>query len=161
MSDVAALRVEDLSEIVEQVWSSYLDPEGVEPLLPVYDDIDAMKTDMHASVSITGTWHGHVVVACNESAAKNTSAAFLAMEVEEVGEADMMDVLGELANIVGGNVKSMLPPGCFVSLPTVVTGEAPHYPSAEPVCQLAGTWMGDPFVITMWQSRGDSGGDAA
>ncbi len=28
MSDVAALRVEDLSEIVEQVWSSYLDPEA-------------------------------------------------------------------------------------------------------------------------------------
>ncbi|MDR7280456.1 chemotaxis protein CheX [Catenuloplanes atrovinosus] len=160
MSDVAALRVEDLQEIVEQVWSSYLDPEGIEPLIPVYDDIDAMKTDMHASVSITGTWHGHVVVACNEPAAKNCSAAFLAMEVEEVGEADMMDVLGELANIVGGNVKSMLPPGCFVSLPTVVTGEAPHYPSAEPVCQLAGHWMGDPFVITMWQSRGD-GGDAA
>jgi chemotaxis protein CheX len=157
MSDVAALRVEDLQEIVEQVWSSYLDPDGIEPLLPVYDAV-GLKTDMHASVSITGTWHGHVVVACNESAAKNCSAAFLAMEVDEVGDEDMMDVLGELANIVGGNVKSMLPPGCFVSLPTVVTGDnVPHYPSAEPVVQLAGTWKEDPFVITMWQSSGGSG----
>lgn len=118
MSDVAALRVEDLHEIVEQVWSSYLDPDGIEPLLPIFseEDVAALKTDMHASVSITGTWHGHVVVACNEPAAKNCSAAFLAMEADEVGEEDMMDVLGELANIVGGNVKSMLPPGCFVSL---------------------------------------------
>ncbi|MFI5840499.1 chemotaxis protein CheX [Catenuloplanes sp. NPDC051500] len=157
MSDVAALRVEDLQEIVEQVWSSYLDPDGIEPLFPVYDDVESLKTDIHASVSITGTWHGHVVVACNGSAAKNCSAAFLAMEVDEVSNDDMMDVLGELANIIGGNVKSMLPPGCFVSLPTVVTGDAPHYPSAEPVCQLAGTWKEDPFVITMWQSRGDSG----
>ena len=54
------------------------------------------------------------------AAAQRAAAAFLAMDEDEVAEDDVVDVMGELANIVGGNVKSMLPSGCFVSLPHVV-----------------------------------------
>jgi len=48
--------IEDLSEIAEQVWSSYLDPEGEAPLFPVGPpDPDAVvHGDVCASVSISG-----------------------------------------------------------------------------------------------------------
>lgn len=145
----------DLAEIVEQVWSSYLDPEGVAPLLPA--DSGGLSFEVYSSVSITGSWHGHVVYASSGLAARHAAAAFLAIEVDEVSGEDVADVLGELANIVGGNVKSMLPPGCFVSLPQVVMGpgSATHYPSAVQVCQLAGTWLDEPVAITMWQSKNE------
>jgi chemotaxis protein CheX len=105
-------------------------------------------------VSITGTWHGHLVYACSMRAAKKAAAAFLAMEEDEVGAEDISDVLGELANIVGGNVKAMLPAGCFLSLPTVVLAPetASYYPAAERISGLYGVWDAEPISISMWQS---------
>ena len=50
----------------------------------------------------TGTW----CTRAPTEAARNAAAAFLAMDADEVSEEDISDVLGELANIVGGNVKA-------------------------------------------------------
>ncbi|MDT4995080.1 MAG: chemotaxis protein CheX [Actinoplanes sp.] len=145
----------DLGEMLEQVWVSYLDPEGVNPLVPTGDG--AQSSDVHSSVSITGSWTGHVVYASSVIAAKKAAAAFLAMGVDEVSDEDVADVLGELANIVGGNVKAMLPPGAMLSLPQVVLApeSATKYPSAERVTGLYGLWEGEPVSVSMWQSRND------
>jgi chemotaxis protein CheX len=155
MSVESVPNVEDLAEMVDQVWSSYLDPEGLNPLLPV--DKPDQPSEVHSSVSITGSWHGHIVYASSTAAARQAAAAFMAMEPDEVSQEDISDVLGELANIVGGNVKAMLPPGCFLSLPQVVLAptSATVYPSAVQVSGLFGTWMGEPVSVTMWQSRND------
>ena len=146
---------DDLAEMVEQVWTSYLDPEGVSPLLRTYDE--DLSSEVHSTVSITGSWHGHVVYASSTAAARRAAAAFLAMEVDEVSSEDVSDVLGEMVNIVGGNVKAMLPPGCFLSLPQVVLApeSAAKYPSAVRVSGLYGTWEGEPVSVSMWQSRND------
>lgn len=155
MSVDVKVNTDDLAEMVEQVWVSYLDPEGVSPLVPNGDDGQA--TEVHSSVSITGSWTGHVVYATSEAAANRAAAAFLAMDVAEVGPDDLSDVLGELANIIGGNVKAMLPPGCFLSLPQVVLApeDKTIYPNAERVSGLYGTWEGEPVSVSMWQSRAD------
>ena len=143
--------VDDLREIAEQVWAAYLDPEGVRPLL--LGDAREPASAVSASVSLTGGWHGHVVVTCSAGAARHAAAAFLAMDEGEVSDEDMTDVMGELANIVGGNVKSMLPAATLVSLPHVVNGASNRFPTTRRVCELAGTWLDEPFSISMWQSR--------
>jgi len=145
----------DLVEIIDQVWVSYLDPDGVSPL--VHMDPAQSASDLYAAVSITGSWHGHVVVACSTDASRACAAAFLAMKSDEVSDDDVIDVLGELANIVGGNVKSMLPPGCFVSLPYVVNAPADtlRLPSAVKVCELAGRWDEEPICVSLWQSQNE------
>jgi chemotaxis protein CheX len=146
----------DLREIADQVWASYLDPEGVNPLLPA--DPDKARIDIMAAVSITGSWHGHVVFACTQKAARQAAAGFLAMDTSEVADEDVTDVLGELANIVGGNVKSMLPAGCFVSLPHVVSDPtASHWPGVVQIANLTGEWGGESVTISMWQEAGESG----
>jgi len=147
--------VNGLREITSQVWASYLDPEGLNPLI----DADGPgRPDMVASVSISGVWQGHVVVACSQGAARNAAAAFLAMDSAEVTADDIADVLGELANIVGGNVKSMLPAVCFVSLPTVIIPAADsttRWPGAVQICELASTWLDESISISMWQSKSE------
>ena len=142
----------DLAEMVEQVWVSYLDPEGGSPLV-VHGD-NKQPSDVHSTVSITGSWHGHLVYASSRDAAKKAAAAFLAMEPDEVGQEDISDVLGELANIVGGNVKAMLPAGCFLSLPPVelAPDTASYSPAAERISGLYGIWDNEPVSISMWQS---------
>ena len=110
-------------------------------------------TSSGASVSLTGAWHGHVVVTCSSEAARHAAAAFLAMETAEVGDEDITDVMGELANIVGGNVKSMLPPATGVSLPHVVATADNFFPATRKICELAGTWLDEPFTVSMHQGR--------
>jgi chemotaxis protein CheX len=151
MSEQPTPTVDDLREIAEQVWAAYLDPEGVRPLL-LGEPREADRA-VSASVSLTGAWTGHVVVTCSSTAARHAEAAFLALEVAEVREDDMADVMGELANIVGGNVKSMLPPATLVSLPHVVAGASNRFPTTRQVCALSGTWLDEPFSISMWQGR--------
>ena len=155
MSTDVVVNENDLAEMVEQVWVSYLDPEGVHPLIPTGDD--GQPSEVHSSVSITGSWTGHVVYASSTAAARRAAAAFLAMEPEEVSPDDLSDVLGELANIVGGNVKAMLPPGALLSLPQVVLApeSTARFPNAERVTGLYGRWDGEPVSISMWKSRND------
>lgn len=155
MSVEVVVNESDLAEMVEQVWVSYLDPEGVSPLIPTDDE--NQPSEVHSSVSITGSWTGHVVYASSTAAARKAAAAFLAMEPDEVSQEDLSDVLGELANIVGGNVKAMLPPGAMLSLPQVVLAPeaATKYPNAERVSGLYGIWEGEPVSVSMWQSRQD------
>jgi chemotaxis protein CheX len=141
----------DLQEIVNEVWESYLDPEGLHPLLP--DDPAKATFDAMAAIFITGSWHGHVTFACTGKAARNAAAAFLAMEPAEVTDEDIADVLGEMTNIVGGNVKSMLPQGCFLSLPHVALSQdaITHWPGVVRVAVLSGTWQGESVTFGMWQ----------
>ena len=146
----------DLAEMVEQVWQSYLDPEGVSPLMPTYDE--NQPSEVHSSVSITGSWTGHVVYASSTTAARRAAAAFLAMDASEVSEEDVSDVLGELANIVGGNVKAMLPPGAQLSLPQVMLApeSTARFPNTERIGGVYGIWEGEPVSISMWQCRADN-----
>ena len=155
MSVEVEVNENDLAEMVEQVWESYLDPEGISPLIPTYDE--NQPSEVHSSVSITGSWTGHVVYASSEVAARKAAAAFLAVEPDEVSQEDLSGVLGELANIVGGNVKAMLPPGAFLSLPQVVLApqSATKYPNAERISGVYGIWDGEPVSISMWHSRAD------
>jgi chemotaxis protein CheX len=151
MSVEVLVNEHDLAEMVEQVWVSYLDPEGVSPLVATGDV--GQPSEVHSSVSITGSWTGHVVYASSSVAARKAAAAFMAVGVDEVSPEDVADVLGELANIVGGNVKAMLPPGATLSLPQVVLApeSATKYPNAERVTGLFGVWDGEPVSVSMWQ----------
>jgi chemotaxis protein CheX len=155
MSVEVEVNENDLAEMVEQVWMSYLDPEGINPLVPTYDE--NQPSEVHSSVSITGSWTGHVVYASSTTAARRAAAAFLAMEDGEISPEDLSDVLGELANIIGGNVKAMLPPGALLSLPQVML--APEnttvYPNAERISGVYGIWEGEPVSVSMWQSRSE------
>ena len=166
MSLQTAPTIEDLGEIAEQVWSSYLDPEGINPLLPFgSDDVKSRSQgeSICASVSITGAWHGHVVVSCSAEAGKHAAAALLAMDVLDVAPQDVVDALGELANIVGGNVKSTLPSVCMISLPHVISGVGvdSHWPAATQVCELIGRWLDEVVSISVWQSRSDRAENAS
>jgi chemotaxis protein CheX len=156
MSVEVEVNENDLAEMVEQVWESYLDPEGVSPLMPTYDE--NQPSEVHSSVSISGSWTGHLVYASSIPAARRAAAAFLAMEMDEVSQEDVSDTLGELANIVGGNVKAMLPPGALLSLPQVVMAPetTARYPNTVRISGFYGLWEGEPVSISMWHIRGES-----
>ncbi|WP_067473369.1 chemotaxis protein CheX [Actinomadura hibisca] len=146
--------VDDLQAITEQVWLSYLDPEGTDPLLPL--PVEAPAAGVAASVSVTGAWDGHVVFTCSREASLRAASALLGVPADEVTADDVADAVGELVNVIGGNVKSLLPDGCLLSLPHVVTGEAAasgRWPAAVEVCRLQGVWGAEPVAVGVWASK--------
>ncbi|MFC4062650.1 chemotaxis protein CheX [Planomonospora corallina] len=152
-----SVTTDDLNAITEQVWLSYLDPEGVHPFLPSPEA--PAPPHVIASVSVTGAWEGHVVMTFSEGAARMSTSALLGMEADEVSDDDVADAVGELVNVIGGNVKSLLPDGSLLSLPHVVTGETggAKWPAAVEVCRLQGSWQDEKIAIGVWTSKSGAG----
>jgi chemotaxis protein CheX len=151
------MKSDDLMAITEQVWESFLDPEGGNPLLLTPKE---GTNDVAAAVSVTGAWRGHVVFECSSGASRHAAAALLGIPADEVSEADVVDALGELANIIGGNVKAMLPAPSALSLPYVVSMAGTHWPSVTEVCRLDGMWRDEPITIAVLESTTGQGAAA-
>jgi chemotaxis protein CheX len=89
---------------------------------PVADEIGRERPALSGCVSIDGAWNGAVIVECELSLARRITEALLAPPDGHVSAEDVSDALGEITNIVGGNIKALLPPPSRLSLPTVVEG---------------------------------------
>lgn len=141
---------DDLLAIAQQVWSSYLDPEGAQPLVP--GTSAAPSREASASVSVTGAWRGHIVVSCSAAAARSVAAGLLGVDLADVTPEDVTDALGELANVIGGNVKGLMPEPSALSLPVVLINGAWGWPSAIELCRLDATWLGEPVAVRVLES---------
>ena len=73
-----------------------------------------------ATVSFVGEWKGAVLVRCNIPTAEKLARRLF--KSQTVSEEDVADSIGELANMIGGNLKSVLPPGVMLSVPSVALG---------------------------------------
>ena len=86
--------------------------------------LDGIK--LVGSVSFVGDVMGSVYVQVSDAFAHNITAAMLGIDIEEIeGEDEINDVVGELSNMLGGNLKSGfcdfgLP--CELSTPSITTG---------------------------------------
>jgi chemotaxis protein CheX len=156
MSDLTSPTDEDLQMITREVWASYLDSENASPLVPGL--VNASDTQVTAAVSITGAWQGHVVVSCSDAASRNAAAALLGVELGDVTNEDVTDALGELANIIGGNVKGLVPEPSSLSLPYVQLSGKIGCPFTVETCHLAGTWRDEPIMIRVFESATSTNG---
>jgi len=90
-------------------------------------------------VQISGGWHGAIVVHASESFVRQAAMQMLMIDRAAVAESDLQDVLAELTNMIGGNIKSQVPGPSFLSLPSVTTGGdfRFHLPGARVVSEAS------------------------
>lgn len=78
------------------------------------------------SVSFAGDVHGIFIIQVNDSFARTMAAAMLGIEDQEIeSEEEVFDVIRELSNIIGGNLKSgFVDAGlsCILSTPSITNG---------------------------------------
>jgi chemotaxis protein CheX len=139
----------DLSQVVESVWSSVLgmDIQSV----PESDSPAQFEPVLSACIQITGAWDGAVTLLCTSQVARQAAAAMFSMEVDDISPGDIKDSLGELVNMVGGGVKSLLPEACSLSLPAVVEGAdyTLSIRGASPVQKASFACQGQPVWVTL------------
>lgn len=75
-----------------------------------------------ATVQLAGVWNGAVAVECGPEQACQFAGRFLSIHPPDRVDDVVRDVLGELANMIGGNLKCVVTDGVLLSLPSVVDG---------------------------------------
>jgi chemotaxis protein CheX len=107
-----------LSQIVESVFETMLNLEATEGGTPWFPSEDRLTATVHLS----GVWSGAVLLECDRRQACRFAGHFLSMNPPDNVDDVVRDVLGELVNMIGGNMKSVLSRGIGLSMPSVVDG---------------------------------------
>lgn len=107
-----------ISQIVVGIWKNMF---GVEiGRLDGGTAINGVGPTLTSSVHIIGDWHGSVVLHCTEKVALFLAERLYASaDGKIIGVAEAEDVLRELVNMVGGNLKPMLGERCVLTTPKV------------------------------------------
>jgi hypothetical protein len=101
-------------------------------LVPTGTGRPSLAPRVAATVSIRGAWHGAVLVRLAPELALRFTRELLQIEPGSSDDPDVTDVVKELANMIGGNLKGLLPEPCTLSLPSL---DAPPGFSAEGECE--------------------------
>ncbi|HET6151990.1 MAG TPA: chemotaxis protein CheX [Marmoricola sp.] len=137
----------DVQMVLEEVWTSFLGVE--EPLLPrTPGDI---TVGWSAAVTVSGEWHGMVSVELPTHVAEDVTRRMLGLVdgLDVAADEDVADAVGELVNMIGGNVKSLMPGPSVLSLPVVAAGRVARPSDVVEVCRLDASWAGSPLVVSV------------
>ena len=87
-----------------------------------------IRSNISSMLGLGGGVRGILAIHCPAETARGITAAFLGMEVEELND-DVKDAIGELTNMVAGNLKvffSGLNVDIKLAIPSTVIGESYH-----------------------------------
>ncbi|HLJ51362.1 MAG TPA: chemotaxis protein CheX [Bryobacteraceae bacterium] len=147
MGDAVWKHKNELEEIVESVFTAMLGLEvsSREEKCPVRSGC------LTAAVYLTGNWNGAVLAQCFPPAVCRLAGRFLGTPPPEAVDNDVRDVLGELANMIAGNLKCTMSNGIKLSMPSVVDGcdYALRLCAGHPVSDLAFETEVGPFWLTL------------
>ena len=147
---------EMVEEIVQSIFSTMLNID-----LQTDNSISVPAADrMTSAVFLEGDWNGAVSLECSQRQACELAGHFLGSDPPDTANDDVRDVLGELANMIGGNIKSLIPGQIRLSMPSVIDGH-------DYVLRICGSAVADKvgfrfeggmFWVTLLSSNADGGG---
>jgi hypothetical protein len=130
--------------IAEDSWTALIGEDEV--LVPLPGELPA--DTLSSWVAVGGPWTGSVVITCGRTTAEELTRSLLREHAPAVLDTeDVEDALGELANVVGGNVKGVLPGPSVLGLPEVGDAPLPGHPADT--CRVDVLWRGQPLTISV------------
>jgi chemotaxis protein CheX len=75
-----------------------------------------------SAIYFTEPWQGALFVECTKSLAFAFTARLLDIDPPTSMDEDVCDAMGELANMVAGNLKALMPANVGISIPSIVRG---------------------------------------
>ena len=107
-----------LVDVVKSVWSTSLGltvESGPDPL-PTSDNV------FGARIADLGATEDSLLLECSMPMAEAAAARMFQLGLEDLEEADLLDAVGELANILAGNVRDLFPEWTRLGTPQVLRG---------------------------------------
>ncbi|MFN0026263.1 MAG: chemotaxis protein CheX [Acidimicrobiales bacterium] len=144
----------EIVDVANAVWQTMLNMEvyAVEP-----DTSLGEGPYITATVFITDAVEGGVTMHMNVSAARELAALMFSFEQDDVTEDEITDAIGELVNMLGGNLKSLMAQPARLSLPSVTGGDSYRvsFPGAIVVNQLAVGFEGHVARVVLHERSDD------
>ncbi len=105
-----------LQGIAERVLEDFFqdDFQSVEPG-GVFEPADPVS----ALIRFHEAWYGAVSATCSYTLARGMAATMFEADPASLAEEEVEDALGEVANMVAGHLKQLLPEGTRLSVPTI------------------------------------------
>ncbi|PIQ98181.1 MAG: hypothetical protein COV67_00190 [Nitrospinae bacterium CG11_big_fil_rev_8_21_14_0_20_56_8] len=142
---------DEICQYTVDIWKQILGLEvhrTQEEFLP-----DGSEGTLSGCVQIMGSWDGTVMLTCPLPLARKAAAIMFGTNEETASKDEIQDALGELANMTGGNIKSLLhtpEQECYLSLPAVaVANQHLRVPGSEQVTQITFQHQNHRFVVSL------------
>ena len=111
---------ENIFTIVQSILSTMLELDPIPcELSPAVKRSDAVT----GCVQISGEWQGAVVIQGSEALARSFAGSLFDESEESLSDDDLRDAFAEATNMIGGNIKGLVPSPSFLSIPSVTTGQ--------------------------------------
>ncbi|MCF6155627.1 MAG: chemotaxis protein CheX [Candidatus Brocadia sp.] len=124
-------------------------------------DDTQIKTDVIGMVSFTGKYHGVIALFCSKRFALKVASTMLMTELTEFS-GEVKDAIGEVSNMIAGNVKTKLAAqygDMHLSIPIVIAGEGLSITAVNNHPVVADTTLScfskDPWLMTPFISNNE------
>ena len=140
---------EQLAEVCETVWELALSM-GLERCDP--DRFCPGNSDSWATVNLIGGDVNSLILECSTEAARLAAGVMFGLEQTEISPEDMQDTVGELVNVIGGNLRGVFDGNTGIATPSVACGQCSVIESNHLVGQVAFECDGHPFRVSLTTS---------
>lgn len=102
-------------------------------------------------VQITGAFEGSVALHCSDGLARRAASIMFSTDEAETRREDAHEVVAELANMAGGNIKALMAGPSQLSLPAVAEGTnlVESVPGSRLVTAVCFECLGEPMKVTL------------
>ncbi len=104
-------------QIIQNTWFSIFGTPVQQQLGTV--SFDKSNQILSARIFINGAIDGAIILDCPHQLAWDMATFFYQAEQDVIPEKDVSDILGELVNVIGGQIKPFLPRPNYLSLPKI------------------------------------------
>jgi CheY-specific phosphatase CheX len=146
----------DIEGITRSIWETVFNLPLVVRPGEATGDAAAGTSTLTGCIHIDGAWRGAVLLQCPVSLAASLAAALFDSGGEPSID-EMRDTLGELTNMLAGNIKALLPEPSHISLPAVAGGSDYQLSVTRttPVAVVRLSCDGQPVVVQLMQRLDD------
>lgn len=143
----------EIEDITKTIWASLFEL----PLRVEGESRLGSESLMTACVQVVGAWTGAVILQSPITLAR-TLAEQMFQSDRPLTLEEVRDALGELANIIAGNVKALFPGPSRISLPAVAAGSDYRFDVVDggAVTMVSFSSNGQPLRVTLFQGTARS-----
>ncbi len=145
-----------LNQVVHSIWVELFGLTA-HPLSEVAAADDHATDIAHwsAQVDVAGSWNGSIALHTGDALGRRLAAVLFGLDEATMSAHDIEDALGELANILGGNLKPLLPGPCRLQLPVSRREPASRLSASESplVARRRFRWQDDVFEVCVFQGQ--------
>jgi hypothetical protein len=90
-------------------------------MYPVEERWRSQDGNVRSEIHFNNTWEGIFFLECTRDLAVVLASTMLSLEPDDLTEADIADVVGEILNTIAGNLKCLLPVDTELTIPDTLT----------------------------------------